>query len=190
MGKYIVGITGASCSIYGKMVVEELVKLGHKVYLVVTEQGEKVFAYEMDQYVGEWIKSLGSLVERCYDDDFFTPIASGSFPVDGMVIVPCSMGSLAKIANGISDSLLTRSGDVCIKEKRKLIIVPRETPLSTIHLENMLKLSRLGVEMVPPMPEFYSKPKSVDQIVVSTVGRILERLGIANELYMEWQNKN
>lgn len=182
------GITGASGSIYGKWVVEELVKLGHQVYLVVTDQGEKVFAYELDQQVDEWIKSLGCLVERCHDDDFFTPIASGSFSVEGMVIVPCSMGSLAKIVNGISDSLLIRSADVCIKEKRKLIMVPRETPLSPIHLENMLKLSKLGVEMVPPIPEFYSKPKSIDQIVASTVGRILERLGITNGLYMEWHS--
>lgn len=188
MGKYVVGITGASGSIYGKCVVEELVKLGHHVYVVMTEQGEKVFAYELEQQVEEWLSVFGNAVERCREDDFFTPIASGSFPLDGMVVVPCSMGSLAKIAHGISDNLLIRSSDVCIKEKRKLVLVPRETPLSAVHLENMLTLSRLGVEMVPPMPEFYSKPNSIEDMVASTVGRILQRLGIANTLYMKWQS--
>lgn len=186
MGQYIIGMTGASGSIYGKMLVEALVKHHHRVYLVVTKQGEQVFAYELDETIEGWIQTLGKEVLRLKDDDFFSPIASGSYPIDGMAIVPCSMGSLAKIAAGISDSLLIRSADVTIKEKRPMVLVPRETPLSPIHLENMLKLSRLGIDILPPMPAFYSKPDTIEDLVRSTVGRIMDRLGVNNELYERW----
>lgn len=186
MGKYIVGITGASGSIYGKYIVEELIRLGHQVYLVATEQGEQVFAYELEENITKWIQELGSGVLRFEEHDFFSSIASGSFQIDGMVIVPCSMGSLGKIAGGISDNLLIRSADVTIKEKRPLVLVPRETPLSPIHLENMLKLSKLGITIVPPMPAFYCKPKDIHTLVMQTVGRILEQLGVSNRLYEQW----
>lgn len=191
MGKYIIGITGASGSIYGIRLVEELVQLGNEVFLIVTGQGKKVFAYELELSLEDWLSNLDhEKITVCDENDFFLPIASGSFYVDGMAIIPCSMGSLAKIANGISDSLLTRSADVCIKEKRKLIIVPRETPLSQIHLENLLKLSQIGTDIIPPIPEFYSKPKSIDDIVNVTVGRILDRLGVSNKLYQKWGDGN
>ena len=116
----------------------------------------------------------------------FSSIASGSFKTDGMVIVPCSMGTLSKISSGTSDNLLTRAADVMIKEKRKLILIPRETPLSSIHLKNMLFLSNLNVMIIPPMPAFYEKPKTIEDIVNITVGRILASLNVDSDLYHEW----
>jgi 4-hydroxy-3-polyprenylbenzoate decarboxylase len=120
----------------------------------------------------------------------FSPIASGSFKTDGMVIVPCSMGTLSKISYGTSDNLLTRAADVMIKEKRKLILIPRESPLSSIHLKNMLFLSDLNVTIIPPMPAFYLKPKTIEDIINNTVGRILGTLNVDSDLYHEWgENK-
>jgi 4-hydroxy-3-polyprenylbenzoate decarboxylase len=116
----------------------------------------------------------------------FSSIASGRFQTDGMIIAPCSMGTLSKLSSGITDNLLIRAADVMIKEKRKLILVPRETPLNSIHLRNMLSLSDLNVTILPPMPAFYQKPKTLDEIVNHTVGRILTSLGIENYLYDEW----
>lgn len=114
------------------------------------------------------------------------PIASGSFKTDGMVVVPCSMKTLSAIAHGYADNLITRSADVIIKEKRKLILVPRETPLSTIHLENMIRLTRLGAVMLAPIPAFYFKPESLNGIIDHLVSKILDHLGIENHLYKRW----
>ncbi|WP_105616686.1 UbiX family flavin prenyltransferase [Vallitalea okinawensis] len=188
MARYIVGITGASGSVYGKRVVEELAK-EHEVFLIVTDNGRKVFEYElgvqMDQWLDEITKS-GANVKVCDIDNMFAPVASGSFQIDGMVILPCSMGSLAKICHGTSDNLLIRAADVMIKEKRRLILVPRETPFSTIHLKNMLALSELGVILLPPMPAYYHLPKSIEEMVELTVGRILNHLGVSNDLHQQW----
>lgn len=189
MARFIVGITGASGSIYGARVVEELLKQKQEVYLIVSDNGEKVFEFELDKNFHSWVNALNKDYGGLHlmdVNDMFSPVASGSFKIQGMVIAPCSMGSLAKISSGITDNLLIRAADVSIKEKRHLILVPRETPLSTIHLRNMLTLSELGVDMVPPMPAFYSKPDSLEQIVESTVGRILASLGVENTLYKEW----
>ncbi len=189
MDKYIVGITGASGSIYGKRICEELIKNKKKVYLVITDYGRKVFEYECEVSFENWLRELEEnegQIELCDIRDMFSDIASGSFKTRGMVISPCSMGTLSKIANGISDSLLIRAADVMIKEKRKLILIPRETPLSSIHLKNMLILSDLNVEIVPPMPAFYQRPKTIEEIVNSTVGRVLDMLGIENTLYDSW----
>lgn len=193
LAKYIVGITGASGSIYGVKVVEELLNLEHEVYLVVTNNGRDVLQYELDVEFNKWIDYLHELSGKlilCNSNDMFSPIASGSFKTDGMVIVPCSMGTLSKLSNGITDNLLIRASDVMIKEKRNLVLVPRETPLNSIHLKNMLFLSNLNVTILPPMPAFYSKPKTLDEVVNSTVGRILRSLHIENQLYNEWNGKD
>ena len=189
MKKYIVGITGASGSIYGVRLVEELIKQGNEVHLVITNNGRKVLEYEIEVNFEEWIYSLkeynGSLIV-CDIDDMFSSIASGSFRTDGMVIVPCSMGTLSKISCGVTDNLLIRAADVMIKEKRNLILVPRETPFSPIHLKNMLFLSEMNVTILPPMPAFYQKPKTIEELVDITVGRILSSLNIESDLYDEW----
>lgn len=189
MGKYIVGITGASGSIYGVKLVEEILKRNNEVFLIITNNGKKVLEYELEIDFIKWTDELSKVyktINICNIDDMFSVVASGSFKTDGMVIAPCSMGSLSKISNGITDSLLIRAADVIMKEKRKLILVPRETPFNSIHLNNMLNLSRLNVTILPPMPSFYNKPKTLDDIVDNTIGRILASLDIENELYGEW----
>ncbi|MCM1991665.1 UbiX family flavin prenyltransferase [Oceanirhabdus seepicola] len=189
MKKYIIGITGASGSIYGVRLVEELLKQGNEVHLVITDNGRKVLEYEIEVNFEEWIYNVkeykGNLIV-CDIDDMFSSIASGSFRTDGMVIVPCSMGTLSKISCGVTDNLLIRAADVMIKEKRNLILVPRETPFNSIHLKNMLFLSDMNVTMLPPMPAFYQKPKTIEELVNITVGRILSSLNIESDLYDEW----
>lgn len=189
LARYIVGITGASGSIYGAKLVEELLKKNNEVFLVITDNGEKVLEFELEIDFKKWIDNLNEAYGKlhlCNINDMFSSIASGSFKTDGMVIVPCSMGSLSKISNGITDNLLIRAADVMIKEKRKLILVPRETPLSSLHLKNMIVLSDLNVTILPPMPAFYNKPKTIDEMVNNTVGRILTSLNVENDLYSEW----
>jgi 4-hydroxy-3-polyprenylbenzoate decarboxylase len=188
--KYIIGITGASGSIYAVRLVEELIKRNCEIYLVATDNGKKVFEYELKYQFNDWVDNLNSKNNRikiCNINDMFFSIASGSFKTDGMIILPCSMATIAKLAAGIADNLLIRAGDVMLKEKRKLILVPRETPLSSIHLKNMLTLSELNVIIIPPMPAFYNHPNSVEDIVNGTVGRILESLEIDNNLYYKWK---
>jgi 4-hydroxy-3-polyprenylbenzoate decarboxylase len=189
LGRYIVGITGASGSIYGIRLIEELVKSDNEIFLLVTNNGRKVLEYEVDINLNQWLCDLNKYeakVKLCDIDDMFSCIASGSFRTDGMVIAPCSMGTLSKISNGTSDNLLIRAADVIIKEKRKLILIPRETPLSSIHLKNMLFLSNLNVTIMPPMPAFYQKPKTIEDIINNTVGRILASLNIDSDLQHEW----
>ncbi|WP_309137239.1 MULTISPECIES: flavin prenyltransferase UbiX [Clostridium] len=189
LGRYIVGITGASGSIYGVRLIEELIEKDNEVYLVITDNGRKVLEYEVEINFEEWLQNMNKTkgtLKLCEIDDMFSSIASGSFKTDGMVIVPCSMGTLSKIRSGTSDNLLIRAADVIIKEKRKLILIPRETPLSSIHLQNMLFLSDLNVRIIPPMPAFYQKPKTIDDIINITVGRILENLDIDSDLCHEW----
>ncbi len=189
MRKIIVGVTGASGSIYGITLVKQLLKRQIEVHMVCTENGKKVMEYEMgknyETIVNELKKDHINLKLHNIED-LFSPIASGSFKTFGMVIVPCSMATLAEISNGISNNLLCRAADVCIKEKRKLIIVPRETPLSTIHLNNMLNLSKTGVTILPAMPGFYNRPRSIEDIVNFIVGRILDELEIDNDLFKRW----
>jgi 4-hydroxy-3-polyprenylbenzoate decarboxylase len=189
---YIVGITGASGSIYAVRLLEELLKRGNDVHLVITGNGKKVLEYELEHsldYVLDGMMKQSDL--HLYDiDDLFAPIASGSFRVEGMAVVPCSMSTMGEIAWGASKNLLGRAADVCIKEKRKLVLVPRETPLSTLHLRNMLELGNAGVTILPAMPAFYQRPRSMDDIVNFIVGRVMDSLGIKNELFMEWGVNN
>lgn len=189
MSRYIVGVTGASGSIYGVRFVEELLKQGNEVLLILTDNGRTVLKYEMDCSLEDLFcrfRKLGGVLKVYDNHDIFAPVASGSFQVDGMIIIPCSMGTLAKIASGISDNLLGRAADVCLKEKRNFVIVPRETPLNSIHLKNMLHLSEMGVTILPPMPSFYQKPKSLEELIDITIGRVLSCLNISNTLYKEW----
>ncbi|MBZ4665692.1 flavin prenyltransferase UbiX [Mahella sp.] len=189
MSRYIVGITGASGSIYGIRLAEELLKKGDEVHLIMTDNGRMVTAHETG-YAADTLtahlKEYGGKL-RSYDiNDLFAPVASGSFKVDGMIVVPCSMAALARIATGISGNLLERAADVCMKERRRLILVPRETPLNSIHLGNMLALSQAGAVILPPMPAFYHGPQSISDVVDFIVGKILDNLGIENDLYKRW----
>ena len=193
MARYIIGITGASGSIYAVRVIEELLRGGHEVHVVLTQNGEKVLSYELErdfEKVFSEFKQCGGKMIIHDIENLFAPIASGSFKVDGMAIVPCSMSTLGEIANGVSKNLLGRAADVCIKEGRNLIIVPRETPLNPIHLKNMLTLSEIGINILPAMPGFYQRPKTIDDIINFVVGRVLSGLGIENNLYLKWGNDN
>src|SRR3990170_2261034 len=201
MSSYIIAITGASGAIYGMRLLEYLVKNGLTVYLTVTKEAWWILKDETglfragteDETEDEINSSLceyygvSKEVLHYYDENNMkAPVASGSFHTDGMVIVPCSMKTVASIASGVSSNLVGRSADVILKEKRKLIIVPRETPLNTVHLRNLLTLSELGIHIIPAMPAFYNKPATIDDMVEFIVGRILDALCIDNNLYARW----
>ncbi len=191
MKKIIVGVTGASGSVFAHKLIEALLELGHEVHLVYTDNGQKVTEFELDNSLTSLLEHYGQINrENLYlyeNGDLFSRIASGSYGVDAMVIVPCSMGTLAKVAHGISEHLITRAADVMIKENRKLVMVTRESPLSSIHLENMLKLSKIGVVIMPPVPAFYNKPSTLEESILLSVGRILELLGIDNPHHRVWR---
>ncbi len=174
----VVAITGASGSVYALKLLQTLAGLNLPVHLVVSETGEKVMQQETGRDINRWLADFGnaSLIIRYDNRDFYAPMASGSFRHRGMVVIPCSMGTLGRVSSGVSGSLLERAADVCLKERRPLILVARETPLSSIHLENMLKLSRAGAVILPPVPAFYSAPSSIDDIVDQTVHRIADIL--------------
>jgi 4-hydroxy-3-polyprenylbenzoate decarboxylase len=206
----IVAITGASGVIYGVRLVQTLLESGHAVELVISEAGRLVIREELGaagaviasgakpacRTGGQSLNILDCFVAkdaprndklRVYSPkDFTAPIASGSYPAGPMVVVPCSMGTLGAIASGISQNLIHRAADCTMKEGRKLVLVPRETPLNAIHLENMLKLSRLGVSIVPAMPGFYSGAESLQEVIDFMVGKILDQLGVAHALYPRW----
>jgi 4-hydroxy-3-polyprenylbenzoate decarboxylase len=182
--KIIIGISGASGAIYGIRLLEELKKLNVETHLVMSKWGKETVITETDYSVEE-VMSLASKVYK--EDDVSASISSGSFKTDGMVIAPCSMKTLSAIANGYDAGLMARAAGVCLKERRKLILVARETPLNSIQLENMLKLSRIGVDIMPPVPSFYTRPKTINDIVNHTVGRILDHLGIDNKLVSRWR---
>ena len=180
--KLIVAVTGASGIIYAKHFMKALKDQGVETHLIVTDSAKSVAAHEIED-----INQITSLATHLYSsDDMSAGIASGSYPVDGMVIVPSSMKTIAALANGFADNLVTRAADVQLKERRPLIVVPRETPLHAIHLENMAKLSRLGATILPAMPGFYHKPETIDDLVDFIVGRILDHLGIQNHLFTRW----
>lgn len=191
MKKIIVGVTGASGSVFAHKLIEALLELGHEVHLVYTDNGQKVTEFELDNSLTSLLEHYGQINrENLYlyeNGDLFSRIASGSYGVDAMVIVPCSMGTLAKVAHGISEHLITRAADVMIKENRKLVMVTRESPLSSIHLENMLKLSKIGVVIMPPVPAFYNKPSTLEDSILLSVGRILELLSIDNPHHRVWR---
>jgi len=192
--KLAVGITGASGSIYGVRLVHELLKGGHTVHLMITEAGWQVFRDELEWETENREQVIYEQFQQDFSGDlhywtlrdFSCPVASGSYRCDGMMIVPCSMGTLSGIAHGASGSLLERSADVMLKEGRKLVIVPRETPLNTIHMENMLKLGQAGAKILPAMPGFYHKPKTLDDLVNFVVGKVLDAVDIDHTLFKRW----
>lgn len=179
----IVAVTGASGAPYAAELLLFLSRAKFAVQVVASDAGKLVYELE----TGTRLDRVLPADARLYDvNDFTAPFASGSFPCEGMVVVPCTMGTLGAIASGISQNLIHRAADVCLKERRRLILVPRETPLNQIHLENMLRLSRAGAIIVPAMPGFYHRPQSVAELVRFVVARILEQLGIPQDLLEPW----
>ncbi len=180
----IVAITGASGVIYGVRLLKVLKELKKDTTLLVTEPAEIILKYEMD--IDE--EHMDSLVNRHYDaKDLTTDINSGSCRFQSMVIVPCTMKTISAIANGYTSNAITRAADVALKERRNLIVVPRETPLRPVHLENMLKITQEGGVILPAMPAFYHQPQNIEDMVDFVVGKILDSLKIDNHLYHRWQ---
>lgn len=181
--RVVVGVSGASGGIYAYRLVQVLAACGIEVHFVASDAGWQVLDYEC----GVGREQLTKLVHKVYDvKRIDSAIASGSFPCDAMVIVPCSMKTLGCLAGGIADNLLTRSADVTLKEGRKLILVVRETPVHAIHLENMLKLAHAGARILPACPGFYHKPQTIDDIVDMLVGKICDALGVRTNLFKRW----
>lgn len=171
----LVGITGASGTIYATRLIDVLREKGVDTDCVASNAAKKIAKHE------------DAPDFDCYNEgDIEAKFSSGSFKVGAMVVVPCSMKTLSAIANGYSSNLITRSADVMIKEGRPLVLVPRETPLSPIHLENMLKLSKIGVTILPAMPAFYPGPKNVEDMIDFIVGKILDSIGIENDMFKRW----
>jgi 4-hydroxy-3-polyprenylbenzoate decarboxylase len=181
--RYVIAVTGASGIAYGLRLLECIE--GEKV-LVLSEMGKRVLVEETGMRIND-VERKANVVYS--DDDLFAPIASGSYKHDGMIICPCSESTMGKIASGIADTLITRAAAVAMKEGRKLIIVPRETPLSAIMIENELKLARAGAIILPASPGFYSKPTTIAEMIDFIVGKILDQLGQENSLYHRWNEK-
>ncbi len=175
VSRLIVGITGATGIIYGIRLLERLREAGVDTHLVISRWGARTLQHET-RYTREQVEALASAAYK--PDDMGAAISSGSFETAGMVVAPCSAKSLAAIAQGYGDNLIHRAADVVLKERRKLLLAVREAPLSEIHLENMLRLSRMGVVILPPVPAFYNHPSSIDDIVEHTVSRMLDQFGI------------
>lgn len=199
MKRYILAITGATGPIIGLRVLECLLR-DAEVHLVISRPAVSIIGDEVGidlstkTYDGlkGWLEQRGSGPScerlRLHDErDLWAPVSSGSFEIDAMLIVPCTMKTLSAIANGYADGLIERAADVAIKEGRPLVVSPRETPFSAVHLENMLKLARLGVRIVPPVAGFYSRPETVDDMVDFLAGRILDQLRMDHALYRRWR---
>jgi 4-hydroxy-3-polyprenylbenzoate decarboxylase len=173
--RLVVGITGASGAIFGIRTLEALHALGIETHLVVSKWARATIAHETCVTLAQ-VEALATVVY--HHENQAAPISSGSFKTDGMIVAPCSMKTLAAVRMGFGDSLITRAADVALKERRKLVLLARESPFSEIHLENMLALARMGVVIFPPIPAFYNKPATVDDIVNHIVGRLLDQFGL------------
>lgn len=192
--RYILAITGASGAPFALTILEELLRLGNEVHLIVTEAGWRVLKEEhnwevhkrerlfMERYGG----FEGNIIYHP-NQDIGASIASGSFLCEAMIVVPCTMGTLAKIAHGLSINLLERAADVMLKERRKLILVPRETPLSSIQIQNMLTLSQNGAIIAPAMPVFYHQPQTMEDMIHFMSGKVLDLLQIKHDLFLRWE---
>ena len=193
--RYIVGICGASGVIYGATAVNQLLRLPVDIHVILSADGKKVMAHELN-YGGNLIECLKKCSRHAPHpdahlrehnvEDFFAAPASGSFRHHGMVVAPCTVKTAAAVAAGLADNLLTRAADICLKERRPLVLVPRETPFSAIHLENMLRLTRAGATVLPAAPAFYFGPRNIQDMVDFIVARILDQLGIEHRLTTEW----
>lgn len=190
-------LTGASGMPYALRLLEVLLGAGCRVYLLYSQAAQVVAAQESDcRLSADSREAQRVLAQRFHagegqlqvfgKEEWFAPVASGTNPADAMVVCPCSMGTLAAIAGGLSDNLIERAADVMLKEQRKLVLVPREAPFSAIHLENMLKLARLGVTILPANPGFYHRPQSIADLVDFVVARVLDHLGVNHQLLPRW----
>lgn len=192
-GRLVVAVTGASGAIYAQRFMRQAVRHYREIYLILSQQARDVARTELDvEIAGEpfstesWLGEQHDNVTLCDRKDFYTPPASGSFKHDGMVVVPCSMGTVGRIANGVSDDLVSRAADVCLKEGRKLIVVPREMPWSLIMLRNMTQLAEAGATVLPACPAWYHGPESLEDLADTVVARILQSLGVEQVLVAEW----
>ncbi|HEY9179806.1 MAG TPA: UbiX family flavin prenyltransferase [Candidatus Baltobacteraceae bacterium] len=184
MRRIVVGISGASGSLYGYRALEALRHAGIETHLVLSDQARRTIELETDRSVRDF-EALAAVVYR--DDDLAAAVSSGSFLTDGMLVIPCSIKSAAAIAYSLNSNLLVRSADVCLKERRKLVLVVRETPLHLGHLRTLTQLAEIGAVILPPMPAMYAKPQTVDDIVNHTVGKALDQFGIQHALFKRWQ---
>lgn len=187
-------MTGASGAIYGVRFLRQALHVFEQVYLSVSDQALQILGTELGLGISRQSLSAQTLLGsdspglRVLDQkDYFSPPASGSFRHDGMVIVPCSMGTVGRIANGVSDDLVTRAADVCLKERRPLILVIRETPLNLVHLRNLTSLAEAGATVMPAAPGFYYRPRTVEDLADTIVARILQHLGVEQRLVPQWQ---
>ena len=186
--RLVVAITGSTGVAYGVRLLEALGEAGVRTDLILSKWGAKCIPMETDRTV-QYVRSLADAVHD--DGNMAAPVSSGTHRADGMAVAPCSMKTLSAVANGYDSSLVARAAGVAIKEAgRRLVVVPREAPLSAIHLENMLRLARLGVVVLPPVPAFYTRPRSVADIVDHTVGKCLDQFGIEHSLYRRWGEGN
>lgn len=192
-GRIVLAVTGASGAIYAQRLARHLAQNFDEVYLMLSPQAIDVALTELgvainrkefstQPWLGESFRNIHLLDEK----DYFTPPASGSFRHDGMIICPCSMGTAGRIANGISNDLVTRAADVCLKERRPLILVPREMPWNLIHLRNMTQLVEAGATILPASPAWYGKPKSMEDLADTVVARILQAVGVEQTLFAQW----
>ena len=185
--RLVVAITGASGAVYGKRLLEVLQNRKIEAHLIVSRAAEKVIEHELE--ISK--EDVERLAVHSYDiNDLNAPMVSGSYKTDAMIIIPCSMKTLAGIAHGYSDNLILRTADVMMKEKRTLILVPRETPMNIIHLRNMLNLAKQGVTIVPAMPAYYHKPTNISHLIDYVVGKVLDCLEIDHELFQRWLGKS
>lgn len=189
----MVGVTGASGAIYAQRFLREAAAVFDHVYLILSQNALDVAETELgvapdkrDFRTEAWLGGTFPNIHLLDDRDFFTPPASGSFRHDGMVIVPCSMGTIGRIANGISNDLLTRCADVCLKERRPLVVVPREMPWNLIMLRNLTQLAEAGATVLPASPAWYTKPKSLEDLADTVVARVLQAVGVEQTLQKQW----
>lgn len=192
MKKIILGLTGASGGVYFLRLAQQLSQQEVELHLIASQLGEKVLQYEagvaLQDQLKLWSKNSAKVILED-NSNLFSSAASGSSRFDAMAVVPCSMSTLAKLAHGVTDTLLTRAADVMMKERRKVVLVPREMPLSTVHLKNMTELSQLGVTILPAMPGFYGRPETMDDLIDFVVGKTLDCLEIENQCFKRWEGQ-